>query len=81
MFFAKGNLRAALTMAHEEGMLDGQNPMIVMNHCSKAQLEAPVQLEICTQGRDALRLSRDELSTRRIEPVQALPTMLRVKEV
>jgi hypothetical protein len=80
MLFAKGNLRAALTMAREEGMLDGQDPMIVMNRCSEVQLDAPVQLEIeiCAQGRDALRLSLDELSTRRIEPAQAWPTVLRV---
>jgi hypothetical protein len=80
VLFAKGNLRAALTMAHEEDMVDGQDPLLVMNRCSEVQLDAPVQLEIelCVQGREPLRLLLDELSTRRIEPALAWPTVLRV---
>jgi hypothetical protein len=80
VLFAKGNLRAALTLAREEDMVDGQDPTIVMNGCSEVQLEAPVQLEVelCVQGREPLRLLLDECSTRILTPALAWPTMLRI---
>ena len=80
MLFAKGNLRAALTLAREEDMVDGQDPTIVMNQCSEVQLDASVQLEVelCTQGREPLPLVLDERSTRIITPTLAWPTMLRI---
>ena len=46
MFMKTGTLRAALGLARDEKMLDGQDPMVVMNGSSEAQLDATVQLEI-----------------------------------
>jgi hypothetical protein len=81
MLFAKGNLRAALTLAREEGMLDGQDPTVVMNKCSEVQLDAAVQLEIevCARGEVALRIALDkESATRVITPALAWPAVLRM---
>jgi hypothetical protein len=60
MFLKAGTLRAALALAREERMLDGQDPTAVLKRCSNAQLDATVQLEIelCVRGRSALRVEQ-----------------------
>src|SRR5690242_2064412 len=68
MLFVKGNLRAALILAREEGMCDGQDPTVVMNTCSEVQLDATVQLEIevCAKGSTALRIVLDKGNATRV---------------
>ena len=46
MFLKTGTLRVALGLARDEKMLDGQDPLGIMNGASEAQLDAAVQLEI-----------------------------------
>ena len=46
MFVKAGTLRAALGLARDEKMLDGQDPFVIMNSATEAQLDAAVQLEI-----------------------------------
>ena len=81
MLFARGNLRTALILAREEGILDGQDPTVVMNKCSEVQLDAAVQLEIevCARGNTALRIALEkDNATRVITPVSAWPAVLRM---
>ncbi len=81
MLFARGNLRAALTLAREEGMLDGQDPTVVMNACSEVQLDAMVELsiEVCARGNTVLRIALEkENATRVITPVSAWPVVLKM---
>ncbi len=83
MLFNKrtGTLRAALTLAREEGMCDGQDPLAMMTTCSEVQLDASVQLEIevCARGRTELRIALDKgEATRVITPVLDWPVLLRM---
>ena len=41
-----GTLRAALAIALEEKMLDGQDPAILLQHCTRTCLDATVLLEV-----------------------------------
>jgi hypothetical protein len=46
LFVKSGTLREALGLVRDEKMLDGQDPLVVMNGCSEAQMNAPVLIEI-----------------------------------
>jgi hypothetical protein len=55
LFIKAGTLREALGLARDEKMLDGQDPLVVMNGCSEARMSAPVMVEIeVSGGKDGL---------------------------
>ena len=50
LFIKAGTLREALGLARDEKMLDGQDPLVIMNACSEVHLNAPVMVEIEVSG-------------------------------
>jgi hypothetical protein len=81
LFMRAGTLRAALTLAREEGMLDGQDPTVVMNKCSEVQLDATVELalELCARGSSALSIALSKDDARRvIVPTLEWPVVLKM---
>jgi hypothetical protein len=73
-----GTMRAALVLARAENMVDGQDPMVVMNRCSLGQLNAAVHLDIEVNGGKGPRPSQREATCapRGTEPVEAWPLLL-----
>jgi hypothetical protein len=50
LFIKSGTLREALGLVRDEKMWDGQDPLVIMNGCSEARLNAPVIVEIELSG-------------------------------
>ena len=50
LFIKAGTLREALGLVRDEKMLDGQDPLVIMNACSEARLNAAVMIEIEVSG-------------------------------
>jgi hypothetical protein len=73
-----GTMRAALGLARDEQMVDGQDPMVVMNRCSLAQLNAAVHIDIEVRGGKRARpLEREATCAICVaEPVEAWPMLL-----
>jgi hypothetical protein len=50
LFIKAGTLREALGLVRDEKMLDGQDPLVIMNACSQARMNAAVMVEIEVSG-------------------------------
>lgn len=80
LFVKSGTLREALGLVRDEKMLDGQDPLLVMNECSEARMNAPVLIEIeMNSGKQApgtqetLAVTRGEGSTATLELEPSTP--------
>ena len=73
-----GTMRAALILARTENMVDGQDPMVVMNRCSLGQLNAAVHIDIEVRGGKGPRQVQQEAmcAVCVAEPVEAWPMLL-----
>jgi hypothetical protein len=80
VFLKTGTLRAAVGLARDEKMVDGQDPFVVMKRCSGAQLDAQVAIDIEVRGgKGALQVECEAMcATRVAEPVGEWPLMLKM---
>jgi hypothetical protein len=80
VFLKTGTLRAAIAVARDEKMVDGQDPIVVMNRCSEVQLDMQVAIDIEVRGgKGTLQVERDATcATREASLVEEWPLMLKM---
>ena len=83
LFLKSGTLREALGLARDEHMVDAQDPLVVMNGCTEARLNAPVlvEIEVCGGGKqDAMaETAKQDGNTVTVVPqMQEWPTLLKM---
>ena len=82
LFIKSGTLREALGLARDEKMLDGQDPIVVMNGCTEARMHAPVIVEVEVSGGNyeppAARVPQGEGHGTQLREEPAWPVLLKM---
>ncbi len=83
LFMKSGTLREVLGLARDERMVDGQDPLVVMNGCTEVCMNAPVlvEIEVCGGGKqDAMaETTKQNGTTVAVVPqMQEWPTLLKM---